>query len=163
MMFEFNIREVTPADGDRVARLARERWGSDVVVAHGVAYDPAALPGFAALRGDKWMGLVTYHIADDECEIVTIDSLVPGQGVGTALVEAVKGAAVDAGCKRLWLITTNDNLHGLRFYQKRGFVLVAIHRDAIARSRQLKPEIPLIGANGIPIRDEIELELALVD
>jgi hypothetical protein len=65
------------------------------------------------------------------------------------------------GCTRLWLITTNDNLHALRFYQKRGFMLVAVHRNAVEQSRKLKPEIPLYGKDGIPIRDEIELEMLL--
>jgi ribosomal protein S18 acetylase RimI-like enzyme len=92
---------------------------------------------------------------------VTIDTKQSSRGIGTALIEAVKNAAREANCKRLWLITTNDNLNALRFYQKRGFVLVAIHRNALARSRQLKPEIPLVGAGGIPLRDEIELEMVL--
>jgi RimJ/RimL family protein N-acetyltransferase len=78
-----------------------------------------------------------------------------------ALIEAVKNTARAAKCKRLWLITTNDNLNALRFYQKRGFVLVAVHRNALEISRQLKPEIPLFGADGIPLRDEIELEMIL--
>ena len=106
-------------------------------------------------------GLVTFHIAGDACEIVTLDSLHPGQGIGTALIEAVKAAAGAAGCRRLWLITTNDNLHALGFYQKRGFRLVAVHPGAVDDSRKLKPEIPLIGNDGIPIRDEIELEIVL--
>jgi ribosomal protein S18 acetylase RimI-like enzyme len=79
--------------------------------------------------------------------------------VGTALINAVIEAARRQGCTRVWLITTNDNLHALRFYQKRDFVLVAVHANAVARARQIKPEIPLIGRDGIPIRDEIELEL----
>ena len=54
---------------------------------------------------------------------------------------------------------SNDNPPALRFYQKRGFALVAVHANAVERSRQIKPEIPLIGRGGIPIRDEIELEL----
>jgi RimJ/RimL family protein N-acetyltransferase len=81
--------------------------------------------------------------------------------VGTALIEAVTEAAREAGCRRLWLITTNDNLHALRFYQRRGFRLAALHRDGITESRRQKPSIPLIGLDGIPIRDEIELEMAL--
>ena len=94
-------------------------------------------------------------------EIVSIDSTHPGRGVGTALIEAVKKEARRQGCRRLWLITTNDNLNALRFYQKRGFALVAVHRNAIEISRRLKPEIPLTGHDGIPLRDEIELETLL--
>jgi hypothetical protein len=68
-------------------------------------------------------------------------------------------AAGRQGCARLWVITTNDNVDALRFYQRRGFCLAAVHRGAVDRSRaSLKPEIPAVGAYGIPLRDEIELE-----
>jgi N-acetylglutamate synthase-like GNAT family acetyltransferase len=77
------------------------------------------------------------------------------------LIEAVAAAARASGCRRVWLITTNDNLTALAFYQKRGFVLTALHPNAVAASRKLKPEIPLVAENGIPIRDELELELRL--
>ncbi len=107
------------------------------------------------------MGLVTYHLEDDACEIVTLDSDLPGQGVGTALVRAVRQFARDEGCRRLWLVTTNDNLSALRFYQKRGFTLAALRTNAVERARELKPELPLVGNDGIPLRDEIELEMDL--
>ncbi len=107
------------------------------------------------------MGLVTYNITGVSCEIVTINSARPSSGVGTALIEAVKNVALQSGCKRIWLITTNDNMNALRFYQKRGFVLVAVHKNALEVSRRLKPEISLIGNDGIPLRDEIELEMIL--
>ncbi len=163
-MASFRIRPLHSADGDKVTQLITERWGARIVVAHGVAYEPSTLPGFIACREgreDEWLGLITYRIERGECEIVTLDSFCPSVGIGTALVQAVKQAATEAGCKRLWLITTNDNLDALRFYQKRGFVLAAIHRGAVDKSRELKPEIPAIGAYGIPLRDEIELEMAV--
>jgi ribosomal protein S18 acetylase RimI-like enzyme len=156
-----NIRSLSPADRDWVARHVAEHWGAEIVVAHGTLYHPAALPGFVAEADGKVAGLVTYHIAGDTCEIVTLDSLSEGRGIGTALIEAVKVAASAAGCRRLWLITTNDNLRALGFYQKRGYRLVAVHPGAVNAARNLKPEIPLIGNEGIPIRDEIELEIIL--
>jgi ribosomal protein S18 acetylase RimI-like enzyme len=155
------IRPLRPTDAAWVARHIAEQWGSEVVVAHGVLYRPAALPGFAAEADGAIAGVLTYQIAGDACEVVTLDSRRRGQGIGTALIEAAKVAARQAGCRRLWLITTNDNTHALRFYQKRGFVFVALHRDAVAASRALKPEIPLFGNDGVPIRDELELELSL--
>ncbi len=82
-------------------------------------------------------------------------------GIGSALIETVKRAAASAKCDRLWLITTNDNVEALRFYQKRGFRLVAVYPNAVIEARELKPEIPMIGTHGIPIRDELELEIAL--
>jgi DNA-3-methyladenine glycosylase I len=89
---------------------------------------------------------------------VTLNSLREGIGIGTALLDAVREAARKSGCRRTWLITTNDNLHALRFYQKRGWRLTALHRNALDESRRLKPVIPEIGIDGIPLRDEIELE-----
>ncbi len=158
------VRPLMPADRAWVARHVAEQWGGEVVVVHGAVYHAAGLPGFVAEaeHTGEAAGLLTYRLDGDACEVVTIDSLRPGIGVGTALIEAVKQAARQAGCRRLWLITTNDNTDALRFYQKRGFVLVAVYRDAVAADRAIKPEIPLIGNDGIPIRDEIELELALL-
>jgi len=69
--------------------------------------------------------------------------------------------AMNAECRRLWLITTNDNLRALGFYQKRGMTLVAVYRNAMEAARRLKPQIPMIGQNGIPLKDEIELEMVL--
>ena len=78
-----------------------------------------------------------------------------------SLVLAARDIAIQSNCTRLWLITTNDNIPALIFYQNRGFNLVAIHKNALEFSRRLKPEIPMIGLDGIPIRDEIELEMML--
>jgi ribosomal protein S18 acetylase RimI-like enzyme len=157
------IRPLIPSEGIWVARHVAEQWGSEIVVAHGALYRPAALPGFVAEADGEAVGLLTYHIEGDACEIVTLDSQREGRGIGAALIEAAKDVARQAGCRRLWLITTNDNTHALRFYQKQGFVLAALHRDAVATSRAIKPEIPMIGNDGIPIRDEIELEMLLIE
>ncbi|MBN1936498.1 MAG: GNAT family N-acetyltransferase [Anaerolineae bacterium] len=157
----FDIRPLDPADRDRVRELIVRRWGVDTVVAHDTIYHPCDLAGFVAHRGDEWLGLLTYHLEGCQCEIVTLDSLCPSSGIGTALIQTIRQAATQAGCKRLWLITTNDNLNALRFYQKRGFALVVIHRNAIERARRLKPDIPMVGDEGIPLRDEIELEITL--
>lgn len=161
-MSNFYIRQLNSDDRDWVRQLITENWGAEVVVSRGAIHHPHKLPGFVAVQKEEKVGLVTYHIEGDSCEIVSINSARPSIGVGTALIEAVKEVAYQAGCRRLWLITTNDNLYALRFYQKRGFVLVAVHRNALEVSRKLKPEIPLIGADGIPLRDEIELEVCIL-
>lgn len=157
----FTIQPLDSQQRQQAAHWIAQRWGSEIVVVHGVVYRPAELPGFVAIDGDQWLGLLTYHIDGNACEIVTLASERSRQGIGTALIEAVKHAARQAGCRRLWLVTTNDNTAALRFYQRRGFVLAAIRCGAVSRSRQIKPEIPLIGNDGIPIRDEIELEMWL--
>ncbi len=135
--------------------------GAPIVVSRGQIHDAGKLPGYVALLDKEKVGLVTFKIVGKECELVTLDSWKENIGVGTILVEAVKRAAHQANCSRLWLITTNDNLHAIGFYQKRGFHLAAIHCNAIAVSRKIKPSIPEIGVHGIPIRDEVELEFQL--
>ena len=155
------IRLLTPADRDWVRRKIIETWGAETVVVHQTVYHPAELPGFIAEAEGEIAGLLTYQLEGEACEIVTLDAWRTGLGVGTALIETVKQAAGREKCRRLWLVTTNDNLPALRFYQKRGFVIATVHLNAIEKDRRLKPEIPLTGMDGIPIRDEIELEMML--
>lgn len=159
----FLIRPTTPADSAWVAEWTITQWGAIFIVAHGTIYHPAQLPAFVAIQADQPVGLLTYHIAAQSCEVVTLDSLQPSSGIGSALIATVKAYAQAQNCHRLWLITTNDNLNALGFYQKRGFHLAALHRDAMTLSRRLKPQIPLIGNHGIPLRDELELEILLSD
>ncbi len=151
------IRAKTGADQPWVEALLRERWGSTIVVAHGVRFEAAALPALVA--GDR-QGLATYRIEGD-AELVTLDAVRSGRGVGTALLgELVRRLTAD-GVPTLWVTTTNDNLDALRFYQRRGFRLVRICCGALDEARRLKPSIPAIGAYGIPLRDELDLCLNL--
>ncbi len=157
----FEILPLRPDDRPWVAEFLREHWGSPEIVTRGRVHDGTALPGFKAVSGQTPVGLITYRMEAGECEIVSLDSLSEGVGVGTALIENVRRAAEKASCRRLWLITTNDNLYAVRFYQRRGFSLAALHRGALEVSRKLKPSIPLRGIDGIPLRDEIEMEILL--
>jgi GNAT superfamily N-acetyltransferase len=157
----FYVRPVTEADRPWVLGMVLE-WGADFVVSRGRKIYPQDLPGFCAVTPDgEHLGLTTYELAGDECQIVTMHALRQWAGVGTKLLTATRDAAVRAGCRRLWLITTNDNLDALRFYQRRGMHLVAVHGDLRDVARRLKPQIPLIGNYGIPIRDELEIEMLL--
>ena len=154
--------EVTALDraSDAGAWVLDGAWG-ETVVSRGRAWRPADLPAFVATVAGEPKGLATWRVEGDEAELVTIEALVPDQGVGTALLRAARTAAAAAGCRRLWLVTTNDNTSALRFYQRRGWVLAAVHVGGIEASRRIKPSIPARGNDGIPIRDELELECAL--
>ena len=156
-----DIRPLTSADRDWVERTIVERWGEPIVVGRGRVWKPAELPGFGAFEGGECIGLVTYEVDGDACEVVTMDALREGVGIGTALLEEVVETARAAGCSRVQLMTTNNNLRALAFYQKRGFRLVGLRPGAIDEERKLKPSMPTVDANGLPIRDEIHLELAL--
>lgn len=156
-----DIRPLVDADREWVEPLVVERWGEPIVVGRGRVWTPAELPGFAAFEDDRCVGLVTYELDGPACEIVTIDALEEGRGVGTALLAAVGAAAREAKCDRLRLLTTNNNLRALAFYQKRGFRLVDLVPGAIDEERKRKPSIPEVDSAGLPIRDELHLELLL--
>jgi ribosomal protein S18 acetylase RimI-like enzyme len=160
---EVTVRALRDDERGWAATTLRERWGGDVVRAGGRELRPAELPAVVAEAGRERAGLATYAVTGRDCELVTLDALAIGAGIGGALVEAVAEVARAAGCAHVRLVTSNDNLPALRLYQRHGFVLVALRRRAIDAARERKPEIPATGHAGIPIRDELELERALSD
>ena len=113
-------------------------------------------------QNGQLLGVLTYVVDRGQCEVLTLHAGPQWRGVGTALLQLVEQVATEQGCRRLWLITTNDNVDALRFYQRRGFRLAALHRGAVDDCRaRLKPEIPTVGDYGIPLRDELELDKQL--
>jgi len=152
------VRAIEPGDRAALEPLAHDLWGTHIVVGHGTVFEPATLAGFLAERDGRTVGLLTYVLDGDALEIVTIDAFPPAAGTGTALMDAAVETARARGCRRVVLMTTNDNLDALRFYQRRGFRIAAVRPGAVAAARALKPQIPETGAYGIPLRDEIELE-----
>lgn len=178
---EFTIRPLMREDREWVARFLDEHWYTTQIVTRGRILYGHLLPGFVAERAlppeelasdsedddateinpivnMEKIGLLTYNIEDKDCEITTLDSLVDGVGIGAALVKACVQQMKEDKMNRVWLVTTNDNLDSLKFWQQNEFQLVAIHRNAIEQARRLKPQIPIVGKYDIPIRDEIELE-----
>lgn len=159
----FTIRPLEDADRTWVGEATAAEWGSREVFVHGERYLPEELDGFLAEGSGAGgaLGLLTFRVQAGALEIVTLNSYRPSRGVGRALMERAREEAKARGCRRVWLVTTNDNLGAVRFYQKLGYRLVAIGLDEVTRSRELKPEIPERGLDDIPIRDEWELELVL--
>lgn len=156
-----SVRRKQDNDQKWVSSLLSEQWGNPLIITRGVSHDASRLPAFVAELDGKKIGLLTYHIKDKKCEVVSMNATTKLSGVGTALLNAIVQEAKSKHCEKLWLITTNDNLDALRFYQRRQFCLVAIHSNVIEKSRRIKPEMPLIGCFGITIRDELELERSL--
>lgn len=156
-----DIEPITAANRREVNDFLRGQWGTTDMAVRGRVFDLTALDGLLARAGGAIAGLVTWRLDGDACEVMSLDSRRENAGIGTALLQAAETRARALSCRRLVLITTNDNLRALRFYQRRGFALKALYPDAVAAARRLKPEIPLRSADGIPIRDEIELEKPL--
>jgi uncharacterized protein YhfF/N-acetylglutamate synthase-like GNAT family acetyltransferase len=136
--------------------------GTEVVARLGELVDARRHPALIAEADGRLLGVLTWIIAGHSLEVLTLHAAERWQGVGTALLGAALRVAEAAGCRRLWLITTNDNTDALRFYQRRGFHLVKLHAGAVDRARAtVKPWIPQLGDHGIPLQDELELELML--
>ena len=156
-----NIRQIDQTSRDRINAFIVHQWYTMQMVVHGESIELGEAEGYYACEGDEIIGLITYRIIGKEMEILSLDSLREGEGIGTGLLDAAVSKARETGITRIRLITTNDNLAALRFYQKRGFELFRIYRYAVDQARKIKPEIPLTGMDGIPLKHEIELEMIL--
>lgn len=155
------VSPLTPAHRQWLEEEAQRIFNGKVVVSRGVAHEVLTLPGFMAEESSVPVGVAVYNIVGDQCELVSIDAFRQWRGIGSALIDAVEGAARQNGAQRLWLITTNDNVDAMRFYQKRGFKMKAVYPGSLNESRKIKPQIPLLGNYGIPMSDEVELEKIL--
>jgi GNAT superfamily N-acetyltransferase len=155
------IRPLGSDDRDWLDGLLREVTAGPSMVSRGRVHDGHALPGLVAVRHGERAGVALYRVDDTECEVVFLAATVDGTGAGTALLDAVAELASTKGCRRAWVITTNANTAAIRFYQRRSWDLVALHRDAITAARELKPGIPEATGDGIPLRHELEFERRL--
>ncbi|KAA3605349.1 MAG: GNAT family N-acetyltransferase [Calditrichaeota bacterium] len=159
MEFQFRVEEIGEKDKTEISEFFKNAWGSDKVVSRGKLHSYKNLEGFFVKENRKLIGIANYQIENGEMELVSLYCLIKKRGIGTALVEKVIGKAKQKNCKRLLAIVTNDNLKAMRFYQKLGFEICALHKNAVEESRKLKSKIPLTGADKILIKHEIEFEL----
>lgn len=155
------IRPKSEADQQFVQAELVRHWCSTTIWSVDRRYEADQLPAFIAWLDGERVGHITLGFDPGECEVVTLSATVEGRGIATSLLSAAAKAAREHGAKRLRLTTTNDNLRALALYQKRGWKLIALHKGMIDRYRQRVPAIPRIGLNGIPLHDELELELTL--
>jgi len=156
--------EVRPAEeGDRpwVAELCRRHFGAEVVAVLGRLHRPALLPCLVAWAKGERVGALSFCEDERGAEVVLLAADSPGRGAGGALLGALEELGRRRGWERLWLVVTNDNTPALRLYQRRGWDLAALHAGAVERDRLLKPEIPLHGVDGIPVRHLLELRCTL--
>ncbi|GAB3801835.1 GNAT family N-acetyltransferase [Micromonospora zhanjiangensis] len=155
------VRPAEPADRAAVDALHDREWGGPEVVVHGDRYDLRVLPTLVAVATGRVEGALVWHVAGDSLEVVSLVARQPGGGAGLALLRAAATVGRDRRLGRLWLVTTNDNLPALRFYQRRGLRIVEVRPGAVDLARRLKPNIPTVGLDGIPLHDELVLEQRL--
>ncbi|MBX3389005.1 MAG: GNAT family N-acetyltransferase [Phycisphaeraceae bacterium] len=140
-----------------------EHFASPTVSSRRKWIDTMVLPGLVAWRGDARVGIAihTEMRPGAECELVALASQATRGGVGSVLLAEFMQSAREARCSKLVLTTSNDNLDAMRLYQRRGWRFVRIYPGAMDDARREKPEIPAIGAYGIPMRDDVEFEYDL--
>ncbi len=139
----------------------RERLGSVERVIRGVKTDLTQAGGFGCWSGSQMVGLTTYTLAAGVCEITSLHTTAPGQGIGTELIRRVKAAAKEQRCRTLVITAANDSLNAIGFCQKRGFDMARFYRGSLEYARRANPQLPETGEQGIPLRHEIELEMYL--
>ena len=148
------LRRIAAVDRRWLGELVESEWGLPVVSVSGL-YDPSTLNGIVAEHDGELLGALTYRMDEYEMEVVTLNSLVEGHGIGSALLAEARRIA-RATEKRLWLITTNENLRAIAFYQRRGMEMAALHRNFADEVTQVKPDAS--GHGGIAFRHAIEFE-----
>lgn len=153
------VRDLIDADREWKLATLEAGWGSTHVARLGELIDAGALPGFVAEHDGERVGLCTYAMRADGLEVVTIQALNEGEGIGRALMDRLRTLALGSGAPRLWLMTTNDNVRAFAFYQRWGMDLVRLIHDGVQVSRRVKPSIPTEGGHGIALRHELEFEL----
>jgi len=166
---EYEIRRVDNAIREKIQPILDETWGAPYLAVNGKLWDSRTMPGYAAVSVTsipvsekahaetcEVLGYLLYELHDGVCEIMVLESVAQNRGIATALIEQVKQTAKSSGVNRVIVQTSNDNTHAIRFYQLRGFTICEVRPGAIDAARQLKPSIPFIGEDGIPLRDEIE-------
>jgi ribosomal protein S18 acetylase RimI-like enzyme len=155
------FREKNADDAALITEWATNNWGGEPLVIRGQKYYPSQLEGILAFQGKEIVAYLIFEIQDRVCEIVVFEVFKKLQGIGTLTLDELKKIVGSKGCNKMHLMTTNDNLDALRFYQRRGFHICGIHVDSVKISRALKPTIGEFGDHGIPVRDEIDLEISL--
>lgn len=153
--------KINSLNRDLVNAFIKQHWYTTTMIIRGKEIDMTKVDGFYFRDGETIIGLITYIVYNNILEIISLDSLRENQGIGNELVETVIHEAKERNLQKIVVITTNDNINAIRFYQKRGFDMVHLFRNAMDISRKLKPEIPLVGENSIPLRHEIEFELSI--
>jgi len=119
-----------------------EQAGAARTVSRGRLHQADQLPGFEALVSGVRAGLLTYRLDAGELEVVALFVRLRGRGVGTPLLYQALQVAQREGCRRLWLITTNDNDPAIAFCRKSEMKLVAVHRMSAGRVAQVEAGDP---------------------
>lgn len=153
-MSEIHVRRATTADWLWIEENADVIGGSQVV-SRGTLRTLRDHDGFVAFHehgNDTPSGFAVLR----SDELLAIAAIQQWRGVGTILLNHCEAQATEQGFSSIWLVTTNDNLDAMRFYQSRGYFFSELHPGAFETVKRLKGiEGQILGHFDIPLRDEI--------
>ena len=160
------IRPASLADYHRIEELALYFWDEIVVDCFDRQYDVMACPAFLACDGGEVVGVATVAVEEVWNAIVLVMlNVLPayqGRGGGRSLLDAVREEAQRRGLARILVATTNDDLPALALYQRYGFRITEIVTGRVAEHHGSDLSgSELSGFAGIPVRDEVRLEVQL--
>lgn len=153
--------EIIQGDYELVRAFIIKYWYDIRMVIRNEIVDLSETKGLYIIQNEEIIGVLTYRVINDEAEITLLHAIIENSGIGTFLIERFLDIAKHNNIKRITVVTTNDNIRALAFYQKRGFDIISLYRNSMDYVRRIKPSVPLIGDNNIPLKHEIELELLL--
>ncbi|WP_019743658.1 GNAT family N-acetyltransferase [Bacillus altitudinis] len=159
---ELTVTQPISKDFSWLTCFFNEHWGGTTMVSKGTTYNVLNENIMLAKRGDSIVGILVYKIFKEEAEILTLEALEKYHGVGSKLLFELEQHLKTQNIHSINLITSNDNLNAIRFYQRKGYSFKNIYIGAIDKARMLKPTIPSIGNYGIHVKDELEFEKRLI-
>ena len=155
------FHEITKENRPMINDFLKAHWYATTMVLRGEIVNMSLADGFFRTENGVITALLTYRFDGKVFEILSLDSLREGEGVGTWMLQEAVRRARQLGAEKIVVITSNDNMRAMAFYQKRGFDLVKLYRNGLDAARRLKPDIPLMGRDDIPLRHELEFEMRL--
>lgn len=141
--------------------MLRLRWSDGTIFVQGKVLHPSDVEAIGAYLDGRLQGIATWRVERGVPYMISMNNVTDRRGVGVALLEAMIAMARESGSPLLRVLISNDNWPAFRFYQKRGFRISAVHTGVVDMIRVMKPSVPELGVDGIPMRDEIEFEMVL--
>ena len=115
-----------------------------------------------AMSGTEVIGHLQLTDTDDpwqaEIKNMAVRETFQGRGVGRRLVQAAVGLVAAEGVTTLLVATAAADIGNLRFYQRQGFRMRSIERDAFTAATGYPPGIRV---DGIELRDRVWLDRAV--
>ena len=154
-------REASAEDRAVALALFRRDFGRTSIASFGEIIPLSETSTIVAdMQGDISGALAWKRREEDALQIIALatEPMWQRSGVGGYLVAEAEIVARRTGARRVVLATTNDNLPALYFYQRRGYRLTEVVRNAWRDNAELTIGV---GFAEIPVLDELRLEKTL--